>query len=404
MLRLTRRSLWEHKRRLLSTVVAIVLGVAFMAGTFVLSDTLNQVLDDLFATANAEVDAQVQGTTLFSDPFGGGDQRNLLDLSLVDDVRAVDGVREAEPFVVTLGFGASNRVLGKDGEALGATQGPPTLIENWYDNESLTAYELTRGRGPRADDEIALNIAAVEDGDYSLGDKVPVLTQFGRKEYTLVGQFLFGSAKSTAGAISANFTLPEAQRLAGIGDKIQQIIVAGDGELTQAQVVQRIAPVLPPTAEALTGAEAAAQLSSDVQSGFGFFQTMLTVFGGIALLGGVFVISNTFSILVGQRARELALLAPPVDHLPTAPLDCVPAEGLALALPQSPRLPPPRLCSRSESENRLLSVLRFFQNRTPPTSTSTMTKPIRAWGPYWLSRLRFRKPAFAAASFSFSFS
>ena len=82
MLRLTRRSLWEHKRRLVSTIVAIVLGVGFMAGTFVLSDTMDQRFDDLFATANEEVDAQVQGKVLFSDPFGGmGDQRGLLDPS-----------------------------------------------------------------------------------------------------------------------------------------------------------------------------------------------------------------------------------------------------------------------------------------------------------------------------------
>ena len=86
MLRVTLRSFWEHKRRLISTVVAIVLGVAFMAGTFVLTDTLDKVFDDLFAQANDEVDTQVQGEVLFSDPFQG-DQRALLDADLVDDGR-----------------------------------------------------------------------------------------------------------------------------------------------------------------------------------------------------------------------------------------------------------------------------------------------------------------------------
>jgi putative ABC transport system permease protein len=87
MLRVTLRSFWEHKRRLISTIVAIVLGVAFMAGTFVLSDTLDKVFDDLFAESSEEIDTLVQGEVLFSDPFAG-DQRALLDPGLVDTVAA----------------------------------------------------------------------------------------------------------------------------------------------------------------------------------------------------------------------------------------------------------------------------------------------------------------------------
>jgi putative ABC transport system permease protein len=309
MFKLTRRSLWEHKRRLVLTLVAIMLGVGFMAGTFVLSDTMDQAFDDLFAEGSEKVDAQVQGEVLFSDPFGGmGDQRKLLDASLLDQVRAVDGVAEAEPFVITIGFGASNRVLGSDGEAIGASQGPPTLIENWYDNDQLSAYDLTQGRGPESDDEIALNVAAVEEGEFRMGGPVEVLTQFGPKTYTLVGQFLFGTAKSSAGAISADFTLAEAQRLAGTEGQIQQVVAKAEEGISQEELVQRIAAVLPDGAEVITGVEAGEQLSSDVQSGFAFFQTFLSIFGGVALLVGVFVISNTFSILVAQRTRELALL------------------------------------------------------------------------------------------------
>jgi putative ABC transport system permease protein len=309
MLRLTRRSLWDHKRRLLSTVVAIVLGVGFMAGTFVLSDTVGRTFDDLFAKANESIDAQVQGTTLFSDDFGMGDQRNLLPPDLVDRVRAVDGVDQAVGYVNTIGFGATNRVLGTDGKPVGASQGPPTLIESWHDPKlGLSPYRLTEGRGPEADDEIALNVAAMEDGDLEVGDRVKVLTQFGVKEYRLVGQFLFGTAKSSAGAVSADFTLAEAQRLAGVGDQLQQVVVSAEEGVSQRELVSRIAPILPKTAEVITGVEAGEQLSDDVTSGFSFFSTMLQVFGAIALLVGVFVISNTFSILVAQRTRELALL------------------------------------------------------------------------------------------------
>ena len=307
MLRVTLRSFWEHKRRLVSTIVAIVLGVAFMAGTFVLSDTLDRVFDDLFAKAGEKVDAQVQGEVLFSDPFAG-EQRQLLDPGLVDAVSAVDGVAGAAPAVGTVGFGSINRVLDAEGTPVGSSNGPPTLIESWIEDPALTPYVLTTGRGPRADDEIALNQAAVEDGQFEVGQAITVVGREGSRDYRLVGEFTFGQAKSSAGAVSAEFTVAEAQRLAGTGDRIQQVLARAEPGISQRDLVDRIRPVLPADAEVLTGTDAAAQISTQVQSGFAFFRQILTVFAGIALLVGVFVISNTFAILVAQRTRQLALL------------------------------------------------------------------------------------------------
>ncbi len=308
MLKVTLRSFWEHKRRLVSTIIAIVLGVAFMCGTFVLTDTLDQVFDDLFAEGNAEVDAQVQGDVLFTDPFGGGDQRQLLEPSVLDDVRAVDGVASADPYVLSFGFGPNNRVLDSEGEALGPSAGPPTLLESWTPDSEVTPYEVADGRGPEANDEIALNVAAAEDAGFEVGDQVTIVSQLGRKEYTLVGTVLFGTAESSAGAISVEMTLEEAQAIAGIGDRIQTVLAGADDGVSQQELVDRIADVIPADAEAITGEEAAAQISADVQEGFGFFQQALSIFGLIALVVGVFVISNTFAILLAQRTRELALL------------------------------------------------------------------------------------------------
>jgi putative ABC transport system permease protein len=307
MLKVTLRSFWEHKRRLISTVIAIVLGVAFMAGTFVLSDTLDKVFDDLFAQANEEIDTQVQGEILFSDPFQG-DQRALLDPGVADAVAQVEGVESAKPFVITFGFGSTNRILGADGDPIGASQGPPTLVESWVDDVDLSPYVIQKGRGPESDDEIALNVAAIDDGELTVGDQVTMINQFGREEYTLVGSFTFGTAESSAGAVSADFTLAEAQRLAGTDGKIHNVFARGADGVSQQELTDRIAPVVPANAEAITGVAAAAQLSSDVQSGFSFFKIILSIFGAIALLVGVFVISNTFSILVAQRTRDLALL------------------------------------------------------------------------------------------------
>jgi len=129
VLRVTLRSLWEHKRRLVSTVVAIVLGVAFMTGTFVFADTIDRVIEDLFADVNEQIDVRVQGIEVFDGGLAGPPVRELLDESVVDAIRGTEGVAEAEPFIQTAGFGSQNRVLGPDGDPLGASAGPPTLVE-----------------------------------------------------------------------------------------------------------------------------------------------------------------------------------------------------------------------------------------------------------------------------------
>ena len=308
MRRVTLRSLREHKRRLVSTVIAVVLGVAFMSGTLVFADTLDKVFDDLFAQVNEDVDAQVQGVELFSSNFGG-DQRQLLDEGLVDQVADVDGVAAAAPFVQVFGFGATNRVLDSKGEPVGANNGPPTLLESWIEDDRLNPYNLVAGgRAPEADDQFALNVAAANDGGLHVGDSVRVITQLGERRYTLVGTFTFGDADSAAGALSAEFTLAETQRLAGTPGKLQTILIDGEEGLSQEEAVERVKPALPQGVEVITGEAAAEQTANSVQEGFAFFRYVLVTFAVIALVVGTFIISNTFSILVAQRTRELALL------------------------------------------------------------------------------------------------
>lgn len=308
MRRVTLRSLWEHKRRLVSTVVAIVLGVAFMSGTFVFADTIDRVFDDLFADVNQGIDVRVQGEELFDSGFGVAAARADLDAAVVDQVLEVDGVVAAEPVVQIVGFGSQNRVLGPDGDPLGGSAGPPTLLESWVADDDLNPYDIATGEPPAAGDHVALNVAAAEDGGFELGDEVRVVSQLGESTYTLVGTFSFGDAESAAGSVSAGFTLAEAQRLAGLEGRTQAIVVAGDGSVDDRALAERIGRVLPPEAEALTGEEAAAQDAGELQDALSFFRQLLSIFGGIALLVGTFIIANTFAILVAQRTRELALL------------------------------------------------------------------------------------------------
>jgi putative ABC transport system permease protein len=307
--KLTRRSLWEHKRRLISTLVAVVLGVAFMAGTFVFADTIDHSFDDLFNTLNKEVDAQVQGAKTFTTDTGESN-RLPLDEKLVAVVGKVDGVRAVDGGLGQVGFGSNNRILGSDGKAIGPTQGPPTLIESWIADDLLNPYELVGdGRPPSKDDEIVLNVAAAEEGGYTIGDKVTVITHLGDQDrFTLVGTVRFGTADSSLGAVSGEFTLRTAQRLTGLVGRVTTISAAAVDGVSQAELVARIKPVLPKGAEVLTGKAASKQQANEIQANFAFFRYILGVFGLIALLVGTFVISNTFSILVAQRTRELALL------------------------------------------------------------------------------------------------
>ncbi|MDQ2647947.1 MAG: ABC transporter permease [Actinomycetota bacterium] len=307
MRRVTLRSLWEHKRRLVSTVVSIVLGVSFMTGTFILSTTLDQAYDDLFASALEDVDAVVRGPLLFTDQFGVNHYEQV-DRELVDQVADVPGVAAAAPRAAVLGAGATNRVLTDDGSILGGSSGPPTNIENWIEVDELNPYDLEDGRAPRADDEVVLNVGAAKAGEFEVGDTVTIVGAPGPKDYELVGVSRFGTAESAAGAVTASITLPEAQRLAAFAERdvVQRIYVAAD-DRTPDQLVADLTEALAGV-EVVTGEQAVQELSANRTSGFGFLKTALNVFGAVALFVGAFVISNTFSILVAQRTRELALL------------------------------------------------------------------------------------------------
>jgi putative ABC transport system permease protein len=306
MRRVTLRSLWAHKRRLLSTVLSVVLGVSFMSGTFILSTTLDRSFTDLFEGVVEDVDAVVQGELLYRDLLNG-DQRTNLPEGLVFQIAEVPGVTRAEARVTSEGAVSVNRVVAPDGEPLGGKQST-TVLESWLYDDDISPYELTAGRAPAADDELVLNVAATEEGGVGVGDTVRLVSSTTPRDYEVVGTFSFGTAKSVGGAVTAAFTLAEAQRLAGVDGEVEAVLVQAEDGVDPAALVEALEEDLGSDVEVVTGPEAAEQLSSDSQNNLQFLEMALLIFGAIALLVGVFVISNTFSILVAQRTRELALL------------------------------------------------------------------------------------------------
>ncbi|MGZ4666881.1 MAG: FtsX-like permease family protein, partial [Frankiaceae bacterium] len=293
-----------HKLRLLTTGLAVALGVAFMAGTLVLTDTVRATFDSLFTDVYKGTDAVVRAKAAFDGPQNTGQQRPRVDAALLPTVRGVDGVRVAEGSI----WGYA-RLVGSDGEALGnPVMGAPTLGVNWTDTPQLNSLRLADGAPPRADNQVVIDKKSSQDGKLAVGDTTTVLVQAGPQHVRITGIARFGSADSPGGASIVAFTLPAAQRLMAEPGKFDAIsVVAADG-VSQQQLVQRLSPVLPTGVEAVTGATVTAENQTQVRKSMSFFNTFLLVFAVVALLVGGFMIFNTFSITVAQRTRENGLL------------------------------------------------------------------------------------------------
>lgn len=300
MLRISLRSAWQQRRRLLSNGLAVVLGVAFLAGTLTLGETLRGGGQRALTSANAGTDVVVRGN-----PTRGNDtapQDVLVDADLVDALRALEGVRAAEAEIEAVA-----QLLGDDGRAIGGG-GAPTLGVSWIDDGDLSPYELVEGRPPDAPGEVAIDRSAAVAGGLAVGDATTVRTPE-PVAVRVVG--VFGVAGGTdGGATVTAFAFGEAQTaLLDRPGLATRVLVAGTGDVTQETLADRVADVLPAGTEALTGtaftAEAIAELGRDVLDAVELF---LSVFVGIALLVATFSIYNTFSITVAQRLRESALL------------------------------------------------------------------------------------------------
>ena len=303
MVKTALRNLLAHKVRLFTTGLAVMLGVAFIAGTLVLTDTITKTFDDLFTDALADTDAMVRAKASFEDPNGFGDLRGRLDASLVDKVADVEGVAVASGDV--WGFA---QVVDKDGEPVGNPgAGPPTFGVNWPDSE-LNTWTLIEGSAPRGERDVVLDKGAADDAGYTVGDRATVLVRGAPLDVTVTGIARIGGADSPGGATFTMFTTEAAQRYVGEVGKFDSISIAADEGVSQQELVDRLQKVLPDGVEAVTGATVTEENQDAMREGLSFFNTFMFVFAGVALLVGAFIIYNTFFITVAQRTRENALL------------------------------------------------------------------------------------------------
>jgi putative ABC transport system permease protein len=306
MWRVTLTGLLAHKVRYALTALAVLLGVAFMAGTFVFTDTIKHTFDGLFSDVYANTSAVVRAEQAYTPGANFTSQRRPIDADLILKVRQVPGVT-----AVSVGVEGYAQLVGRDGRAIGnPAAGAPTLGEAWTSGaERMEPYRFVEGRPPHSPTEVAIDKNSANLGHLSVGDRVVVLTKQEPREYTISGIVRWGSADSPLGASITLFDLSTAQRVLGTAGHVGEIDVAAAPGISQEEMVRRLRAVLPDQhLEIITGAKVTEEGQNGIHQALSFFDTFLLVFAGIALFVGTFLIFNTFSIVVAQRMRELALL------------------------------------------------------------------------------------------------
>jgi putative ABC transport system permease protein len=299
MLKLVLRGFTQRKLRVALTGVAIALGVALMAGTYVLTDTINHSFAGIFQTANRGDDVVVTPAQTLGRTVRSG-VSPITDATLAR-VRAVPGVALAAGGIFTPGT-----FLDLQGRRL-TTGGAPAFVAAEVPAR-FESFSPIEGRFAANADEVAIDQATAERAGLKVGQQIQIAGSAPAKRYTIVGIVKFAGSQSFGGAGAAVMTLPEAQRVVGERGRYDQLDVAGVGGVGASELRDRIRAVLPRTVDVRTGTEQAAKQTSDLESDLGFLRTFLLIFAYVALVVGAFIIFNTFSITVAQRTREFALL------------------------------------------------------------------------------------------------
>jgi len=291
------KSLWARKVRALLTSFAVFLGVAFVAGSFVLTDTIFAAFDEIF-------EESLKGTSVVITAENPVEQESgeipTVSASLLPKVVRTPGVKEAAGAIFTPGafFDAKNEKIGN--------KFAPKFISSTLPGQ-LESLKYLEGHAPRGPTEASLDKAAAEDAGLAVGDTIKLIGQGNLQAFKLVGLTQLGNA-SFGGSSIAQVTLPVAQRLTHKRGRFDQISIAADDGVSSAALKRRIARQMPGGVRVETAQESADRSSNEIKDALGFLRTFLLVFGFIAVFVGSFLIFNTFSITVAQRISEFGML------------------------------------------------------------------------------------------------
>jgi putative ABC transport system permease protein len=299
MNKLVLRGFAQRKVRVGLTAVAIALGVALMAGTYILTDTINSSFAEVFSSSYHNKAVVVTPKETFG--RRSGSQASPIDEAMVARVRSVPGVAAASGSI-----SSRATLLTASGERL-STGGAPSLVaaEQPPRFESFTA---AKGHLPASASEVAIDQATAQRKHLAVGQQLAIAGRAPARTYVISGIAKFAGSESFGGTSVAILTLPAAQYVAGKLGEYDGVNVAASTGVTPEQLARRIRAVLPATVTVRTGAQEAANQTANLEEELGFLRTFLLIFAYVALVVGAFIIFNTFSITVAQRTRELGLL------------------------------------------------------------------------------------------------
>ncbi|MGI5376005.1 ABC transporter permease [Streptomyces sp. CA-251387] len=304
VLKTSLRNFFAHKGRMALSAVAVLLSVAFVCGTLVFTDTMNTTFDKLFAVTSSDVTVSPKDAEDEDDGSGTGRPVSL-PAAAVEQVAAVDGVKKAEGAVAS----TSVTVVNSENKNMGSSTGAPTFAGNWTAND-LKSMEITSGHAPRGPTEVMVDADTADKHDLKLGDELRTIAATGDIRARIVG---IASWKVTnPGATAVYFDTETAQRtLLGATGRFTQISVTAADGVSDAQLKRNVAEALNGTSgtyKIQTAGENADENRKDVGAFMDVIKYAMLGFAGIAFLVGIFLIINTFSMLVAQRTREIGLM------------------------------------------------------------------------------------------------
>ena len=307
MTRFALKSLAGRKFRTVLTALAIVLGVAMISGTYVLTDTIDKAFSSIFDDSYAGTDVVVSGKAADIDIFGDTPDAPPVDAPLLDEIRGVGSVDLAMGGIYDE---VNTKIIGDDGKALN-TNGAPSFgfgIDTTPEYAVFNPLNLLEGRWPQTGGEVVVDAGTADREDFAVGETIEISTLKPKQEFEVVGIAQYGDVKSLGTATFAIFDIATAQGLFERQGQFDAISVAGKDGVTPQQLIDEIQPLLPADAQVKTGVQEAQEDKDDISEFTTFIRYFLLAFAGIALFVGSFVIFNTLSITVAQRTREFATL------------------------------------------------------------------------------------------------
>ncbi|MHB1539006.1 MAG: ABC transporter permease [Solirubrobacteraceae bacterium] len=299
MSRLILRGFAQRRLRALLTGLAIALGVALMAGTYILTDTIDHSFAGIFGTAYRGTSVVV--TEKHQLGRKSGSQTSIIDGATLAKVRSVPGVAEASG-----GIFEAVAFLTPSGVRLTGGQAPSFLSS--VHPSRFESFKAVEGSLPSGPGQVAIDQATAHRNKLKLGGEIVIAGRAPSRRYRIVGVAKYESSSSFGGASVAIVTLPEAQAIMDLHGRYDSISVAASGGVTPKQLATRMRKALPASLTVRTGEEEAANQTSEIEKQLGFLRTFLLIFAYVALVVGAFIIFNTFSITVAQRTREFGLL------------------------------------------------------------------------------------------------